>query len=85
MPGDFEGDTFDVSRDAILAAAFDRLRPRLVPMILRRVSSKMAARIDPEGVVQDPFSGPAALAVLSPQPKELDAWVYGQVSTGSRS
>lgn len=66
--------------EAILAGAFDRLRPRLVAMIGRRISTKLAARIDPEGVVQEAFvrAGPRWQA-LSPKPDELDAWVYGQV------
>ncbi len=49
-------------------------------MILRRVSSKMAARIDPEGVIQDAFiRARPRWQSLSPQPKDVDAWVYGQV------
>jgi len=55
MPGDSKTTLSSLTGDAILVAAFERLRPRLLAMILRRVSSKMAARIDPEGVVQDAF------------------------------
>ena len=65
---------------AILEGAFDRLRPRLVAMIGRRISSKLAARIDPEGVVQEAFvrAWPRWQA-LSPRPDDPDAFVYGQV------
>lgn len=80
MPGDSKTTLSTLTGDAILAAALDRLRPRLVAMILRRVSSKMAARIDPEGVIQDAFiRARPRWQSLSPQPKDVDAWVYGQV------
>jgi len=80
MPGDSKTTLSTFTGDAILAAAVDRLRPRLVAMILRRVSSKMAARIDPEGVVHDAFvRARPRWQSLSPQPKDVDAWVYGQV------
>ncbi len=80
MPGDSKTTLSSLTGDAILAAAFDRLRPRLVAMILRRVSSKMAARIDPEGVVQDAFvRARPRWQSLSPQPKDIDAWIYAQV------
>ncbi|MFI5455555.1 MAG: RNA polymerase sigma factor [Isosphaerales bacterium] len=80
MAGDSKTTLSTLTGDAILAAAVDRLRPRLVAMILRRVSSKMAARIDPEGVVHDAFvRARPRWQALSPQPKEVDAWVYGQV------
>jgi len=80
MAGDSKTTLSTLTGDAILAAAFDRLRARLVAMILRRVSSKMAARIDPEGVVQDAFvRARPRWQALSPQPKDVDSWVYGQV------
>ncbi len=80
MPGDSKTTLSTLTGDAILAAAFDRLRPRLVAMILRRVSSKMAARIDPEGVVHDAFvRAQPRWRSLSPQPQDVDAWVYAQV------
>jgi WD40 repeat protein len=80
MPGDSKTTLSSLTGDAILATTFDRLRPRLMAMILRRVSSKMAARIDPEGVVHDTFvRARPRWQSLSPQPKEIDAWVYGQV------
>jgi DNA-directed RNA polymerase specialized sigma24 family protein len=70
----------DLTGEAILAAAFDRLRLRLLAMIERRIGRKMAARVDPEGVVQDAFirARPRWLA-CNPKPADLDAWVYGQV------
>ncbi len=55
MPGDSKTTLSTLTGDLILVAVFERLRPRLVAMILRRVSSKMAGRIDPEGVVRDSF------------------------------
>jgi RNA polymerase sigma-70 factor (ECF subfamily) len=66
--------------EAILAGTFDRLRPRLVAMVNRRISTKLAARIDPEGIVQEAFvRARARWQALSPKPADLDAWVYGQV------
>ena len=49
-------------------------------MIGRRVGSKLAARIDPEGVVHEAFvrAKPRWLA-LEPKPVHPDAWIYGQV------
>jgi len=80
MPGDSKTTLSSLTGDAILVAAFERLRPRLLAMILRRVSSKMAARIDPEGVVQDAFvRARPRWQALSPQPTDVDSWVYGQV------
>ncbi len=80
MPGDSKTTLSSLTGDAILAAAFERLRPRLVAMILRRVSSKMAARIDPEGVLQDAFvRARPRWQALAPQPMDVDSWVYGQV------
>jgi RNA polymerase sigma-70 factor (ECF subfamily) len=66
--------------EAILAAVFDRLRPRLLAMIERRIGSKLAARIDPEGVVQESFiRARPRWQALTPKPDDLDVWVYGQV------
>jgi RNA polymerase sigma-70 factor (ECF subfamily) len=66
--------------EAILAEAFDRLRPRLVAMINRRTSSKLAARIDPEGVIQEAFlRAQPRWRALAPMPDDPDAWVYAQV------
>lgn len=64
----------------MLAGAFDRLRPRLLAMIGRRIGSKLAVRIDPEGVVHDAFvRARPRWQSLSPQPTDPDPWVYGQV------
>src|SRR5271157_2835115 len=80
MPGDSKTTLSVLTGQAILAAAFDRLRPRLVAMIGRRISAKLAARIDPEGVVQEAFvRARPRWQALSPRPDDLDAWVYGQV------
>jgi RNA polymerase sigma-70 factor (ECF subfamily) len=66
--------------EVILAAAFDRLRPRLVAMINRRISAKLAARIDPEGVVQEAFvRARPRWQEPSPRPDDPDAWIYAQV------
>ena len=43
----------DLTGEAILSGAFERLRPRLLAMIDRRIGRKLAARIDPEGVVHE--------------------------------
>ena len=69
-----------LTQEAVLTSVFERLRPRLLAMIARRVSAKLAARIDPEGVVQEAWvrARPRWLA-LEPKPADLDAWVYGQV------
>jgi RNA polymerase sigma-70 factor (ECF subfamily) len=66
--------------EAILTDAFDRLSPRLVAMIGRRISTKLAARIDPEGVVQEAFvRARPRWQMRTTKPDELNAWVYGQV------
>jgi RNA polymerase sigma-70 factor (ECF subfamily) len=80
MPGDSKPTITTLTEGAILAAAFERLRPRLLALIGRRVGSKLAARIDPEAVVQDAYvrAGPRWL-VLSPKPDDIDVWVYRQV------
>jgi len=80
MPGDSNTTLSVLTGEAILAEAFDRLRPRLVAMVGRRVGNKLAARIDPEGVVQDSFlRARPRWQALSPKPNDLDAWVYAQV------
>ncbi|MGE3821344.1 MAG: RNA polymerase sigma factor [Isosphaeraceae bacterium] len=65
--------------EAILSGAFERLRPRLLAMVDRSIGHKLAARIDPEGVVQDAYlrALPRWLK-LDSKPADLDAWVYGQ-------
>jgi RNA polymerase sigma-70 factor (ECF subfamily) len=80
MPGDSKTTLSFLTGEAILTEAFERLRPRLVAMINRRISSKMAARIDPEGVVQESFvRARPRWQALSPKPDDLDAWIYAQV------
>jgi RNA polymerase sigma-70 factor (ECF subfamily) len=80
MPDDSKPTLSVLAGEAILAGAFERLRPRLLAMIDRRVGSKLAARIDPEGVVQEAYlrARPRWLG-QEPRPADLDAWVYGQV------
>jgi len=82
VPGDSKTTLSFLTGEAILIEAFERRRPRLVAMITRRISTKMAARIDPEGVVQEAFvrARPRWHALTpKPKPDDLDAWVYGQV------
>ena len=82
MPGDSKPTLSFLTGEAILAGAFERLRPRLLAMIGRRISSKLAVRIDPEGVIQEAFlRARQRWQALMPKPKpdDLDAWVYGQV------
>lgn len=69
-----------LAEEAILGDAFERLRPRLLALIERRVGRRLALRIDPEGVVQDAFlRARARWPTLDPRPDDLDAWVFGQV------
>jgi RNA polymerase sigma-70 factor (ECF subfamily) len=66
--------------EAILTGAFERLRPRLLAMIGRRIDRKLAARVDPEGVIQEAFlRAQPRWQALTPRPDDLDAWVYRQV------
>ena len=58
----------ELTEEAILSAAFERLRPRLLAMIDRRIGRKLAARVDPEGVVQEAFIR-ARPTVASPDPE----------------
>jgi RNA polymerase sigma-70 factor (ECF subfamily) len=70
----------DLTGEAILSGAFERLRPRLLAMVERRIGRKLAARIDPEGVVQEAYlRARPRWQALNPKPADLDAWVYGQV------
>ena len=80
MPDDPNPTLSALAGEAILAGAFERLRPRLLAMIGRRVGSKLAARIDPEGVVQEAYlRARSRWPVREPRPADLDAWVYSQV------
>lgn len=64
----------------ILADAFERLKPNLLAMIERRVGPKLAARIDPEGVVQEAFlRARPRWQTLDPKPDDPTTFVYGQV------
>jgi RNA polymerase sigma-70 factor (ECF subfamily) len=80
VPGDSKPTLSFLTGEAILTEAFERLRPRLLAMIGRRTSTKLAARIDPEGVVQEAFvRAQPRWRALAPRPDDVDAWVYGQV------
>jgi RNA polymerase sigma-70 factor (ECF subfamily) len=80
MPGDSKTTLSILTGEAILAGAFDRLRPRLLAMIDRRIGSKLALRMDPEGVVQEAFiRARPRWQTLTPKPDDLDVWIYAQV------
>ena len=80
MPGDSKATLSFLTGEAILTAAFERLRPRLMAMINRRISTKLAVRIDPEGLVHEGFvRAKQRWQALTPKPADLDAWVYGHV------
>ena len=80
MPRPSRSSLSDLTGEAILSAAFERLRPRLLAMIERRVGHKVAMRVDPEGVVHEAFiRARPRWQELSPKPVDLDTWVYGQV------
>ncbi len=49
-------------------------------MIDRRVGRKLAARIDPEGVVHEAYiRAQRRWTAIKTEQVDLDAWVYGQV------
>ena len=80
MPRFFRPSLSDLTGEAMLSSAFERLRPRLLAMIGRRIGHKLAARVDPEGVVQDAYlRAQARWAGMNPRPADLDVWIYGQV------
>lgn len=80
MPKDVPDSFSSRTADAILHGAFERLRPRLLAMIHRRIGPKLATHVDPEGVVQEAYDRAwTRWPGLDPKPKKLDAWVYGQV------
>lgn len=80
MPDDPKRMLSALADEAVLAGAFERLRPRLLAMIGRRVGSKLAARIDPEGIVQEAYlRARPRWQSREARPADLDAWVYGQV------
>ena len=80
MPGELKPTLSVLAGEVILAEAFHRLHSRLLLMIDRRIGGKLAARIDPEGVVQGAFlrAWPRWQA-MNPKPTDVDAWVYRQV------
>jgi RNA polymerase sigma-70 factor (ECF subfamily) len=81
MPGDPKPTLTVLTEEAVLAAAFDRLRPRLMAMIARRISSKLAVRIDPEEVLQEAYlRAMRRRQDMGSGPTDLDAWVYRQVN-----
>jgi RNA polymerase sigma-70 factor (ECF subfamily) len=80
MPDDSRPTLSALSCEAVLAGAFERLRPRLLAMIGRRVGAKLAARVDPEGVVQEAYlRARPRWSARRPEQADLDAWVYRQV------
>jgi RNA polymerase sigma-70 factor (ECF subfamily) len=80
MPGDSKATLSFLTGEAILAETFERLRLRLLAMVGRRIGSKLASRIDPEGVVQEAFiRARPRWQALTPKPGDLEAWVYAQV------
>ncbi len=71
----------DLAAKAILSRTFERLRPRLVAMVGRRIDRKyVEATLEPEQVVQAAYNcaRPRWLA-LNPKPFDIKAWVYRQV------
>jgi RNA polymerase sigma-70 factor (ECF subfamily) len=80
VPGDSKSTLSFLTGEAILTDTFERLRPQLLAMINRRISAKLAARIDPEGVLQEAFvRARPRWQALAPKPDDCDAWVYGQM------
>src|SRR4051812_26580669 len=80
MPRPSKPSLTDLTGEAILSGAFERLRPRLLAMIERRVGRRVATRVDPEGVVQEAYlRARPRWQALNPKPVDLEAWVYGQV------
>ncbi len=80
MPRDSKPSLEDLTGEAILAGAFDRLRPRLLAMIGRRIGPRLAARVDPEAVVQDAYlRARDRWRAMEARPEDLDVWIYGQV------
>jgi RNA polymerase sigma-70 factor (ECF subfamily) len=80
MPRPSKSSLSDLTGEAVLLGAFERLRPRLLALVERRISRKMAVRVDPQSVVQEAYMrARGRWNALSPKPVDLDAWVYGQV------
>lgn len=81
MPDHSDPTLSALTEEAILTGAFERLRPRLLAMIERRVGPKLAAKIDPEGVIQEALlrARPRWQDLGAARPEDLNAWVYRQV------
>ena len=72
----------NADEDDRLAEAFQRLRPRLIGFIGRRIGSELAVRIDPEGVIHEAYV--RALPrwqgmTAKPDTFDVEAFVYRQV------
>ncbi len=63
-----------------LAERFEYLRPRLLAIVQRRISAKLAARLDPEGILHDAFIRALSRWAKNPcKPAQVNAWIYRQV------
>ena len=66
--------------ETTLAEAFEAARPKLLGMVRRRLGPGLAARVDPEGVVQNAYlRARRRWADAAERPADLYAWVYGIV------
>jgi RNA polymerase sigma factor (sigma-70 family) len=66
--------------EAILTQAFMAAWPRLVAMAQRRVGAGLAARVDPEGVVQNAFlRARQRWTEATEKPADVHCWIYGIV------
>ena len=70
----------ELTSEAQFAALFDAKRSQMLAVLRRRISSKLAARVDPEGIIQDAFvrALPRWMG-LSEKPADVDAWIWGQL------
>jgi RNA polymerase sigma-70 factor, ECF subfamily len=70
----------DPAGDDRLDEAFQRLRPRLLAFIGRRIGKELAVRIDPEGVVQEAYQrAQRRWRAMTTKPSKPDAFVRDQV------
>ena len=66
--------------ETTLADVFEAARPKLLGMVRRRLGPGLAARVDPEGVVQNAYLRARQRWVATAErPADLYAWVYGIV------
>lgn len=80
MPRPSTQSLIDLTGQATLSAAFERLRPQLLAMLNHRVSTKLALRIDPEGVINEAYlRAHKRWQLLLTKPTDLEGWVRGQV------